>query len=212
MPLSRRRLGLSLASHDVCESTDGDCPSSCEEAGFAGSNNFNAHLQISPFHPSLQKKAWDAERRIKKSGDVKSVDSPVFKLHTTMYYFCCYTDEEEKKIKAGLKEMDWEPLAVTYDTTGCNVDQHSDDLVYLHAMPRNQSAFFDFARRVESVMTDLGVHVEPRETLYHMTLARVGKEYPVDEVMSDLESMEYGELTVEGFRIDSEYFRAKKVD
>lgn len=202
-------LNPSLASYEVCEVADGDCPTSCEEAGYAGNNNFNAHLQIAPFHPSIEKKAWEAEKTIKKSGDVKSVDSPVWKLHTTLYYFCCYTDEEEKKIKAGLKNMDWEPFSVKYDNTGCNVDQHSDDLVYLHAMPKDQSALFDFARRIEGVMSELDVHVEPRETLFHMTLARVGKDYPVDDVISDLGGFEYGELVVEGFQIGSLHYSPK---
>ena len=200
------------ASYDVCETLDGDCPSSCQDAGFAGSNNFNAHLQIAPFHPRIQAKAFEAERYIKGADNsIISTDSPIWKLHTTMYYFCCYTDDEEKAIKDALETMLWSSFEVEFDTTGCNVDMQTDDLVYLHAMPKDQSALFDFASRVENVIASVGGHVEPRETLYHMTLARVHKYYPVDDVINHFvgdEDFKYGKLTVSGFRIDNRYYKA----
>jgi 2'-5' RNA ligase len=226
------------SSTDSCEKVDGDCPDDCLMAGYTGSSNFNALIQISPFYPALMSSARKAESFIKTKGSVQSVDSPVYKLHTTMYYFCCYTPEEEAAIKEGLRGMEWQPFVVTYDAFSCNLD-HDNETVYLHAIPSDQSDYVALSRQIEAVIEKTGSHVVERETLFHMTLARVGYDYPVDDVVSDFDDHSdqgdgyrdgyrddyhndyhndddadgyFGSITVDSFHIDGDVYRASAVD
>lgn len=86
------------ASTELCEKIDGDCPDDCSAAGFEGTENFNALFKISPSHPSTMRSAWTAERYIRSSGSVSSTDNPLLGLHTSVYYFCCYTKSEKAAI------------------------------------------------------------------------------------------------------------------
>ncbi|GMH70929.1 hypothetical protein TrRE_jg13139 [Triparma retinervis] len=201
-----------FSSTEICEKIDGDCPESCQDAGFEGSENFNALFKISPTHPSTMLEAYKAEKYIKAAGDVSSTDNVAFGLHTSVYYFCCYTTTEKKAIIEGLSKWEWDPISISYDSFGCNLD-HDGKTVYLHGMPSDegQSTFFDFARGVEKVIADAGAHVEERKTLFHMTLARVDHNFPTDDVVNHFleESADFGTLTMDKFVIDYKTFRAK---
>jgi hypothetical protein len=60
----------------------------------------------------------------------------------------------------------------------------------------------------------LGINIPKRETLYHMTLARVGYEYPTDAVvnyfLNDPKEWDFGKVTMNEFTIGSEKFKAIK--
>ncbi|GMI01210.1 hypothetical protein TrLO_g9508 [Triparma laevis f. longispina] len=213
MRLSILSLLLSLlsvsGSSNTCEKIDGDCPDSCSDAGYAGTQNFNALIQISPFNPSLSLSASKAEKYIKQNDHVQSVDNPWMSLHTTLYYFCCYTENEKKEILKGMKDVTWDSLKVSYDTFGCNLD-HDNETIYLHGMPSNQDDLFSLARKIEEVIESTGAHVIPRETLFHMTLARVDVDYPVDDVVEYFlnEGVNFGEIEVNSFHVNGHLFHA----
>lgn len=200
------------SSTDVCEKIDGDCPDSCSDAGFEGSENFNALFKISPTHPSTMLEAYKAENYIRSAGNVSSTDNVAFGLHTSMYYFCCYTKTEKKAIIDGLSNWEWSPIEISYDSFGCNLD-HDGKTVYLHGMPSDegQQRLFDFARGIEKVIADAGAHVEERKTLFHMTLARVDHDYPTDDVVNHFrdEGTDFGTVTMNKFVIDYRTFLAK---
>ena len=205
-----------FASTDVCEKIDGDCPDDCHAAGFAGNENFNARFSISPsvIHYSTEHKAHKAEEYISSQGTVKKLDNPWTGLHTTAYYFCCYTPSEKGRILKGLSTMEWQPVAYHIDSFACNLD-HDGQTVYLHALPSNQSTLFDFAHKVETTVRSLGINIPTRETLYHMTLARVGYQYPTDTVvkhfLDDAKDWDFGNVTMNEFTIGNETFKAMKL-
>mmetsp|Transcript_808 Transcript_808/g.1453 ORF Transcript_808/g.1453 Transcript_808/m.1453 type:complete len:225 (-) Transcript_808:17-691(-) len=197
-------------TQEQCEKIDGDCPESCSNAGFAGTENFNALFKISPTHPSTMWEAFKAERYIRSEGKVISTDNIAFGLHTSVYYFCCYTEAEKASILDGLSKWEWDPVTISYDSLGCNLD-HDGEKIYIHAMPSNQDDLFNFARGVEKIIDDAGAHVEPRQTLFHMTLARVGYDYPTDDVVNHFleDDNDFGTITMKSFVIDGKTFRSK---
>ena len=38
--------------------------------------------------------------------------------------------------------MKWNSFVVNYDSFWCNLDQHNNKTVYLHALPKNQTDLF----------------------------------------------------------------------
>ena len=79
--------------------------------------------------------------------------------------------------------MKWKSFDIEYDTFGCNLD-HDGKKIYMHAMPSDQSKLFEFAHLIEDAVTAAGIPINhPRKSLFHMTLARVKYDYPVDEVV-----------------------------
>ncbi|GMH98450.1 hypothetical protein TrVE_jg6061 [Triparma verrucosa] len=203
-------LHSSLGSSDTCEKIDGDCPDSCSDAGYLGSENFNAIIPITPFHPSFIPPSHSAQKRINSNSPVQSTSNVLTGLHTTLYYFCCYTPSEKSSILNSLHSMSWSGFNVSYDTFGCNLD-HDNETIYLHSMPIDQTLYFNLARRIEKVIEGTGAHVVERETLFHMTLARVGVDYPVDDVVEEFleDDFEVGSLEVDWFYIDGEVYRSK---
>ena len=206
-------LDCSLGSVNICEKLDGDCPDDCLAAGFQGTENFNARFNVSPslMNIKTERKAHQAETFIESQGNVTRLDNPWTSLHTTMYYFCCYTHEEKETITKALRNMVWEHFDISYDSFACNLD-HDNITVYLHALPRDQTELFDFARNLESTVREQGIQIPSRQTLYHMTLARVGYDYPTDEVVQyflDHESeWDFGTLTFDAFEMNGLMFRA----
>ena len=248
-------VGIVTGSTDTCEKIDGDCPDDCIAAGYDGTANFNAKLNISPFHPDIERQAAAAEEYILSQGDVKRLDSPLTGLHTSIYYFCCYTQQEKATIKHALHDMDWAPFMVEYDSFSCNLD-HNNETVYLHALPSDQDALFNLgmtltptptltldlaltlaltlartptrtrtltltltrtrtltlARTIESTVRASGIAIPTRETLFHMTLARVGYDYPTDEVveyfLDSPEKWYFGNLTMKHFHIENDVYSA----
>lgn len=75
------------------------------------------------------------------------------------------------------------------------------------AMPKNQAALFALAKTMEDALTAAGVPVNhPRKSLFHMTLARVTRAYPVDAAVESIRAKEFGthrlcEFTVAGQRV-----------
>lgn len=191
---------------------DGDCPDDCSAEGFKGNLNFNAKLKISPTHKDIERMVAEAEKYIVSQGNVSKLDSPVMGLHTTLFYFCCYTEEEKTTIKSTLHDnLMWSAFNIDYDSFACNLD-HNNVTVYLHALPLDQTGLFDLARNIETTVRSAGVAVPTRETLFHMTLARVGYDYPTDEVVDyflhDKEDWDFGSLSLDHFYIEDDLYSA----
>ena len=206
-------LWLGGASHDTCETMDGDCPDDCIAAGFAGTLGFTARLNISPTHPAIERVAAKAERYIASQGPVQRLDNPLTGLHTSLFYFCCHTHDEKDGIKEALAGMDWSSFPVHYDSFACNLD-HDNATIYLHGLPSNQTALFSLAATMEATVEAAGLPVNhPRKSLFHMTLARVGwDDYPVDDVvhnfLADPAAWDFGSLTLESFEVDDRRYWA----
>eukprot|EP00933_Yihiella_yeosuensis_P027691 TRINITY_DN2158_c0_g4_i1.p1 TRINITY_DN2158_c0_g4~~TRINITY_DN2158_c0_g4_i1.p1 ORF type:complete len:283 (-),score=55.40 TRINITY_DN2158_c0_g4_i1:55-801(-) len=201
-----------FSSTDSCEKRDGDCPASCVDAGFNGTNSFTALLHVSPAPFRMIEKVEKAESAIRKAGHVQSTDNPIFALHTSLFYFCCYTKEEQEDIEKALHTMKWSPITVNYNDVACNLD-HNNKTVYIHALPTVQDNLFALSRKIEDTVASTGAHIERRETLFHMTFARVPPSYPTDDVVRKL-SKEYqpkggfGSVTFNKFNIGMKWFHA----
>jgi 2'-5' RNA ligase len=197
-------------STDTCETIDGDCPDDCIAAGFNGTLAFTALLHVSPFHPSIEQMASKAETYIQSQGNVSSVDQPLTGLHTSLFYFCCHTQEEKDGIMSSLHAMEWNSFPVTYDSFACNLD-HNNVTVYLHGLPTNQTDLFNLAYLIEDTVEAAGYPINhPRKSLFHMTLARVGFDYPVDDVVNyfldDPEDWYFGSLVLRQFTIENQHY------
>ena len=206
------------SSTDTCENIDGDCPDSCGEAGYEGNLNFNAKLYISPTHTDIERVAAQAEKVIVDEGlkvhaRVNRLDNPATGLHTTIYYFCCYTQEEKEAIKDALHNMAWKSFEVEYDSFACNLD-HNNETVYLHALPSDQSDLFALADTIETTVREAGVAIPSRETLFHMTLARVGYDYPADETVTyfldNAADWNFGSVILDRFCIEDDVYVASQ--
>lgn len=192
----------------LCEPIDGDCPSDCLGSGYSGTLDFTALFHVSPFYPSTMRSAWKAEHDLKQFGDVSKFDRPATGLHMSLLYFCCYTPEEKASILSALHDLEWSPFDVSLDSFACNLD-HDKSTIYLHGLPSSQSDLFSFARQAESFLLGRGLRVAPRQTLFHMTLARVGYDYRVDDAVNYFldERITFGDVRIDGFTIDGERFR-----
>merc|ERR1712217_380622 len=159
-------------------------------------------------HVDIEKNAKAAQTYLASHGHVQSFDNPWSGLHTSLEYFCCYTASQKSLIKAALSNMTWYSFDVRYDTVGCNLD-HNNQTIYLHGMPSNQSAFFSFAHGIEHAVRAAGVPINhPRKSLFHMTLARVGYDYPVDSAVASFKANQtrFGTVTVSSFTIDGDTY------
>ena len=101
------------------------------------------------------------------------------------------------------------------DSFACNLD-HNNSTVYLHGLPSSQGDLFSFAETVESQIQKAGIKVNtPRKTLFHMTLARVGYDFPVDRVvqefLSDPTAWHFGKVVVSSFTIDGKRYHAAPI-
>ena len=121
---------------------DGDCPK-CPALWRA--NSPVATLHLSGYAPLVAhaKAAQAAIVNLGNKSDVISFDNPGTGLHTSMFYFCCHTGQELKRMHAAFAAMRWSSFEVTYNTASCNIDTHNIKTVYIHAMPANQTASFD---------------------------------------------------------------------
>ena len=191
----------------VCEGIDGDCPK-CSHPVLAGEHP-TATVRLSN-ESTLVSSAKDAEMYLKELDfkAIQSLDDPDHGLHTSLFYFCCHSLEDVLRMRDAFRSMRWSSFQVRYDTFGCNLD-HNNRTVYLHAMPRNQTELFEWAKLVETTMRAHGVNINhPRKSLFHMTLARVDPEYPIDEAVGYLNSTDFGSHRLCSFDFAGETFAA----
>ena len=109
--------------------------------------------------------------------------------------------------------MEWESFDVDYDSFACNLD-HNGETIYLHALPSNQDGLLDLAHNIEDTVKKAGIPINhPRKSLFHMTLARVNYDYPVDDVVNyfldNTSEWDFGTVTQKAFKIDDVVFTAK---
>ena len=143
---------------------------------------------------------------------MKSTDIPEFGLHTSLFYFCCHTREEKKGIEKALHDMTWESFDVDYDSFACNLD-HNGEKIYLHGLPSDQSGLHALTDKIEDTVKSAGLPINhPRKSLFHMTLARVGMDYPVDDVVNyfldNKSDWDFGTFTPSFFTIGPHIYHA----
>ena len=168
-----------FAPQDSCETIDGDCPS----CPFFSSLDPVAEVHLSKSGSTLVASAIAADAVLRNLTDGKHIqrfDDPNTGLHTSLFYFCCHSLLELGRMKSALRVMKWQSFVIDYDDFWCNND-HANKTVYLHALPSNQTSLFAWAALVEQAMKAHNVTVHhPRKSRFHMTLARVDPEYPID--------------------------------
>ena len=108
--------------------------------------------------------------------------------------------------------MKWQSFDIHYDTYGCNLD-HNGEIIYMHAMPSDQTELFDFAHLIEDTAKAAGIPINhPRKSKFHMTLARVKYDYPVDEVvqyfLDNADDWNFGSKRLSEFVLDNDIFTA----
>ena len=138
------------AQQSSCEQLDGNCPP-CRLAGYNGTVNFNARFDISP-DDDLGARAASAQTYMSSQGSIDRFDNPDTGLHTTLFYFCCHTQESAQGVLDAMQTIEWEPIDIHYESFGCNLGMHVTNrkTVYLHSMPadKGQAALFSLARKL----------------------------------------------------------------
>ena len=208
-------LGLVLTD-PICEQRDGDCPKCPLLASFSPT----ATVHLSPVEPALVSSATAADTTIRavaaatnSTAEIISFDEPKTELHTSVFYFCCHTLRERAAMKTALQAMVWHSFDVRYDGFGCNDDMHGSGVTYLHALPSTpyQQALFALTSAMEAALAAAGIAVHhPRQSLFHMTLARVRREvFPVAAVAKALNGTFFGAHRVCKFEFDGVEIVAK---
>ena len=186
-----------------CEHRDGDCPSPCP----AGDGPFGATptLRISAMcddglcTPGTDGRAFAGNARAAdaiiaahanaNASDIVRFDNASTGLHTSVLYTCCHTLAQLATMRSALANLKWHAFDLNYTDVGCNVDMHGSDIIYLHAMPdaAGQAALQALTARMDAAFAAAGVPVvHPRGSKFHMTLARVTREYPADAAVAAL--------------------------
>ncbi len=176
---------LSVA-HGQAQCWDGD-----EDCGVcpdpASSISFNAYWLLSGLTApiiSFERNVSAAETAIRQlspaPGDVLGVVDPWVEAHVTLKYFCCLNIEAKQRVLRALQQFNWTAIEGSFSRFHCNVD-HTGVPIYLHAHPVPQDPFFALVRSMESFLADRGVRTAPRMQPFHLTLARVNNNYPVDK-------------------------------
>ena len=195
--MSPQRLLLLLCSvptvaSSVCEKIDGDCPS-CPLLSFLSPV---AEVALSG-EPRLVAAATRVDailRNVSGDADIQRFDAPKTGLHTSLFYFCCHSPGDLATMHRAFAAWNWTSVNTNYSDFGCNLD-HDNKTVYLHALPTNESqaALFAWARAVEDQISAFGVTINhPRKSKFHMTLARVSPQYPIDKAVAMLRGTNFG--------------------
>eukprot|EP00040_Diaphanoeca_grandis_P016590 m.85801 g.85801 ORF g.85801 m.85801 type:complete len:956 (-) comp25901_c0_seq2:78-2945(-) len=192
-----------------CEMRDGDC----EPCSSSSHVSPTATILLSQ-EKSLVTSAKSAQQVIKQHAnktDFIRFDDADTGLHTSMFYFCCHTPQELEKMHAAFSRMRWNAIEIEYHSSGCNVDTHDNKTVYIHALPTNksQSDLFAWARVVESTMANAGVVINhPRKSLFHMTLARVTRNFPTDVTVKAIDNKVpmFGYFNMTSFLFDGVWY------
>ena len=198
---------LARAGTSSCEKLDGDCPT-CAHPWLSGLNTVaEVHLSNESLLVASATKV-DAALKALDPANIQRFDSPATGLHTSLFYFCCHSLADQVRMNGALHAMRWESFDVTYNSFGCNLD-HDNKTVYLHALPANQTLLFNWARGVEEALASVNVTCNhPRRSKFHMTLARVSREYPVDKAVATFNTTVFGKHRLCSFKFDLETFYA----
>ena len=175
-----------------------------------------------PTPSAFSSSARDANLVIQSLGasdgsDILKFDDPMSGLHMSILYTCCHTNEEVSRLRAvALQKMDWTSFEVSISDVGCNVDMHEPDKVYLHAMPdeQGQRQLLTFTQKINEEMTKYDIPVwHPRKSKFHMTLARVTRNYPTDKAVAAVKRMVFANaglrLRLCSFTLDGKTYTAK---
>ena len=96
---------------------------------------------------------------------------------------------------------------------------HEPDKVYLHAMPdkQGQRQLLLLTQKINEEMTKQGIPVRhPRRSMFHMTLARVTREFPTDKAVAAAKRIVFQNaglrLRLCSFTLDGQQYAAKEKD
>lgn len=109
-----------------------------------------------------------------------------------MLYTCCHGAAELLALRVVLRSLVWSSFWVNYSDSGCNLDMHGSDVVYLHAMPdaTGQQQLLNLTQVIDGAMAAAGVTVHhSRRSKFHMTLARVKRSYGAEAVAAAVGEM-----------------------
>lgn len=109
---------------------------------------------------------------------------------------CCYTAEQVSQLHKVLSKWDWESFEIWFSDVGCNIDKHEPNMVYLHAMPDQQSQkrLQDFTEKINEQIESQGFSVQHApKSRFHMTLARVSRDYPADQAVAAAKRLVFGD-------------------
>ena len=196
-------LGATMADppYSSCEMRDGDCPNPCPKG--QGSLDLTPSIRINSMcaeglcQGNFSSAAATADGVIRAhaapgGSDIIRFDDVKPGLHTSVLYTCCHTVVQQGLLVAVLSKLRWRSFDVSYDDAGCNIDTHVADKVYIHGMPdaAGQAALHNFTNLIQAAMMEAKIPVHhPRRTLFHMTLARVTREYATDAAVKALKDL-----------------------
>ncbi len=75
------------------------------------------------------------------------------------------------------------------------MDTHDNTTIYLHGMPNDdgQNALFELVGGLYDHWRSYGIPINhPRKSYFHMTLARVTHDYPVDTIIEEYQYFDFG--------------------
>jgi len=136
----------------------------------------------------------DAEFIMNATGGVQQLDVGI-ELHTSVNYFCCLTQEQLKKLADVLEAVNWSAFNISFDVAACNTNGDPWNLggisfvVFLDLA--SQKAMGQLASAVEAAALAAGIPIyrtRQEQEPQHSTLGTVDLQYPVDSVVSTINS------------------------
>ena len=186
-------INVIYGSYDTCEDRDGDC-NACPNITFSVNGTFTAQLsQNKELVTSAQ--SMDKIINATDSTDIIKFDNPQTSLHMSIAYTCCHSSVEFEKMLELLPSFKWTSIELNFTRFGCNIDTHNNHTVYLHALPDEygENQLFELVGELYEYWTLNGIPINhPRQSLFHMTLAYVTRQYPTDQVVNQYESYYFG--------------------
>ncbi|KAL0486107.1 hypothetical protein AKO1_001751 [Acrasis kona] len=176
--------------YSQCWDGDSDCPRVCPPES-KGSLSLNTHLRLYNIQHNKQfiSSMIDAQSIVNKTSNKEIIrfDIPII-FHSTLNYFCCYSEQEISIIRKVLANYEHKQTYVDWTTTWCNVDG-DNKTIYVHAdaSEKSQQELLQLVRGIESDVEKQGVKIwTPRRQKFHSTIVRVTHEYPTNKVMEDI--------------------------
>jgi len=126
---------------------------------------------------------------MQKHPGVKSLDRGI--VHASLQYLCCYGSGEYNRYISVIDNFNWHSVNVTYGRAVCNSDagdQEHNSLIVLMD-DKSQKAMMDLIKGFEAALEAAGIHVNrtrDKQEPFHTTLGVVGKGYPVDSVLAEI--------------------------
>ena len=130
---------------------------------------------------------------LKKYGEPRTLNTEKGReLHLSFDYYCCYTEEEGKKIERFLNTYSWRPHEVWFDKIECAIHGYNDAVsLVLMVDKKSQEDLTRWALKNErdlEIRTGVYKHIpHTRLQNFHMTLGTVNQSYfPVTSAVEEI--------------------------